>query len=80
MLDNMSQGHCMFFAGAADGAKLVVSVLSEVAGAATDMLRSAESVLSASQAVEAVAAELRREVEASSPELLRSEPFSPSQN
>jgi methyl-accepting chemotaxis protein len=49
--------------GAADGAKLVVSVLNEVAGAATDTRQSAESVLSASQAVEAAAAELRREVE-----------------
>jgi methyl-accepting chemotaxis protein len=50
-------------ASAADGAKLVVSVLDEVAGAATDTRRSAESVLTASQAVEAAAAELRREVE-----------------
>jgi hypothetical protein len=50
-------------AGAADGAKLVVSVLTEVAGAATDTRQSAESVLSASQAVEAAASELRREVE-----------------
>ena len=49
--------------GAADGAKMVVSVLNEVAGAATDTRQSAESVLSASQAVEAAAAELRREVE-----------------
>jgi methyl-accepting chemotaxis protein len=49
--------------GAADGAKLVVSVLNDVAGAATDTRESAESVLSASQAVEAAAAELRREVE-----------------
>jgi methyl-accepting chemotaxis protein len=50
-------------AGAADGAKLVVSVLSEVAGAATDTRHSAQSVLEASQAVEAAASELRREVE-----------------
>jgi methyl-accepting chemotaxis protein len=50
-------------AGAAEGAKVVVSVLNEVAGAATDTRQSAESVLSASQAVEAAAAELRREVE-----------------
>jgi methyl-accepting chemotaxis protein len=50
-------------AGAADGAKMVVSVLGEVAGAATDTRQSAEDVLSASQAVEAAAAELRREVE-----------------
>jgi hypothetical protein len=45
------------------GRKLVVSVLSEVAGAATDTSQTTESVLSASQAVEAAAAELRREVE-----------------
>jgi methyl-accepting chemotaxis protein len=50
-------------ASAADGAKTVVSVLTEVAGAATDTRQSAESVLSASQAVEAAAAELRREGE-----------------
>ena len=50
-------------AGAADGAKLVVSVMDEVAGAATDTRRAAESVLTASQAVEAAAAELRHEVE-----------------
>ncbi len=50
-------------ASAADGAKLVVSVLGEVAGAATDTATSAESVLTASQAVETAAAELRREVE-----------------
>ena len=50
-------------AGAADGAKLVVSVLDEVAGAATETRHSAESVLNASQAVEAAAAELRNEVE-----------------
>ncbi len=49
--------------GAADGTKLVVSVLNKVAGAATDTLQSAESVLWALQAVEAAAAELRREVE-----------------
>ena len=47
-------------AGAADGAKLVVSVLGDVAGAATETRQSAESVLTASQAVEAAAAELRR--------------------
>jgi methyl-accepting chemotaxis protein len=50
-------------AGAADGAKLVVTVLDEVAGAATETRRSAESVLTASQAVEVAAAELRLEVE-----------------
>jgi methyl-accepting chemotaxis protein len=50
-------------AGASDGAKLVVTVLDEVAGAATETRQSAESVLTASQAVEAAAAELRHEVE-----------------
>ena len=50
-------------ASAADGAKLVVTVLDEVAGAATETRQSAESVLTASQAVEAAAAELRHEVE-----------------
>jgi methyl-accepting chemotaxis protein len=50
-------------AGASNGAKLVVSVLDDVAGAATETRESAESVLTASQAVEAAAAELRREVE-----------------
>ena len=49
--------------GAADGAKLVVSVLSDVAGAATETRQSAESVLTASEAVETAAADLRREVE-----------------
>ena len=50
-------------AGAAGGAKLVVTVLDEVAVAATETRRSAETVLTASQAVEAAAAELRHEVE-----------------
>jgi methyl-accepting chemotaxis protein len=50
-------------ASAAEGAKTVVSVLSEVAGAAGDTRESAEKVLSASQAVETAAAELRHEVE-----------------
>jgi methyl-accepting chemotaxis protein len=50
-------------ASAADGAKLVVSVLGNVTGAASETRHSAESVLSASQAVEAAAAELRHEVE-----------------
>ncbi len=50
-------------ASASEGAKLVVTVLSEVAGAATDTRQSAENVLTASQAVEAAATELRREVE-----------------
>ena len=50
-------------ASAAGGAKLVVSVLDEVAGAATETRQSAQSVLTASQAVEAAAADLRGEVE-----------------
>jgi methyl-accepting chemotaxis protein len=50
-------------AGAADGAKLVVSVLGNVTGAASETRQSAESVLTASQAVEAAATELRLEVE-----------------
>jgi methyl-accepting chemotaxis protein len=50
-------------ASASDGAKLVVSVLDEVAGAATETRTSAESVLTASQTVESAAAELRHEVE-----------------
>ena len=50
-------------ASAAAGAKLVVSVLDEVAGAATETRSSAESVLGASQAVELAAADLRHEVE-----------------
>ncbi len=50
-------------ASAAGGAKLVLSVLGEVAGAATDTRHSAESVLNASQAVETAAADLRNEVE-----------------
>jgi len=49
--------------GAADGAKLVVSVLDEVTHAAGDTRRSAEDVLTASQEVEAAAAALRGEVE-----------------
>jgi methyl-accepting chemotaxis protein len=40
-----------------------VSVLDDVANAATETRQSAESVLTASQAVEAAAAELRQEVE-----------------
>ncbi|HVZ54400.1 MAG TPA: PAS-domain containing protein [Pseudolabrys sp.] len=50
-------------ASAANGAKMVVSVLAEVSGAAGETRRSAEDVLTASQAVEQAAAELRREVE-----------------
>jgi methyl-accepting chemotaxis protein len=50
-------------ASASEGSKMVVSVLAEVAGAATETRQSAESVLTASQAVEAAAADLRHEVE-----------------
>jgi hypothetical protein len=50
-------------ASAADGAKLIVSVLSEVAGATTETQRSAQSVLTASEAVEEAASEMRSEVE-----------------
>jgi methyl-accepting chemotaxis protein len=50
-------------ASASEGAKLVVQVLDDVAGAATETRQSAQSVLTASQAVEAAAAELRHEVE-----------------
>ena len=49
--------------GAAAGAKLVVSVLEEVALAAGDTRRSAEHVLAASEAVDTAAATLRNEVE-----------------
>jgi methyl-accepting chemotaxis protein len=50
-------------ASASEGSKLVVSVLADVAGAATETKQSAQNVLTASQAVEAAAAELRHEVE-----------------
>ena len=50
-------------AGAAGGTRQVVSALDEVAGAAIETAHSAESVLTEAQAVEAAAAELRREVE-----------------
>jgi methyl-accepting chemotaxis protein len=50
-------------ASAANDAKLVVSLLDDVTGAATETRQSAQSVLTASQAVEAAAAELRHEVE-----------------
>jgi methyl-accepting chemotaxis protein len=50
-------------ASAAEGARLVVKELDEVAGAATETRQSAESVLTASQAVESAATDLRREVE-----------------
>jgi hypothetical protein len=49
---------------AAGGARIVVSVLSEVVGAATETRQSAQTVLDASQAVEKAAANLRAEVEA----------------
>ena len=50
-------------AGAADSTRQVVSTLGDVAGAATETAQAAESVLTAAQAVEAAAAELRSEVE-----------------
>ena len=50
-------------ASAADGTKVVVSVLNGVAGAATETHTSAQSLLDASQAVAETAANLRREVE-----------------
>ncbi len=50
-------------ASAADGARLVVSVLDNVTGAAAETRKSAESVLGAAQAVESAAAELRQAVE-----------------
>jgi NO-binding membrane sensor protein with MHYT domain len=50
-------------ASAADGTKEIVSVLSDVAGAATETRVSAETVLAASKAVETAAADLRTEVE-----------------
>ena len=48
---------------AADGAKLIVTVLNEVAGATTETQQSAQTVLAASKLVEEVAANLRSEVE-----------------
>ena len=48
---------------AADGAKLIVTVLSEVAGATTEAQESAQTVLAASESVEKAAANLRSEVE-----------------
>ena len=48
---------------AAEGAKLVVVVLSEVAGATSDNRQSAQTVLVASQSVEEAAGNLRGEVE-----------------
>jgi len=49
--------------GAAQGAKLVVAELDDVAGAAAETRRAAELVLSNSKAVETAAAELHQEVE-----------------
>jgi methyl-accepting chemotaxis protein len=48
---------------ASDGAKIVVSVLGEVSGAAAETRHSAESVLTASQSVEVAAGALRKEIE-----------------
>ena len=48
---------------AADGAKRIVSVLSEVAGATTEAQKSAQTVLVSSESVEQVAANLYSEVE-----------------
>jgi methyl-accepting chemotaxis protein len=50
-------------ASAADGAKLIVTVLSEVAGATTATQQSAQTVLTASESVEEAATNLRSEVE-----------------
>ena len=50
-------------ASAAQGTKEIVNVLGEVAGAATETRGSAETVLSASEAVETAATNLRGEVE-----------------
>jgi methyl-accepting chemotaxis protein len=50
-------------ASAADGAKLIGSVLSEVAGATTETQQAAQRVLTASESVEEAAAEMRSEVE-----------------
>ena len=50
-------------ASAAGGAKLVVTVLAEVAGAATGTRTSAEDALTAAQTAEAAVAALRSEIE-----------------
>jgi len=50
-------------ASAADGAKLIVTVLNEVAGAATETQQSAQTVLAASKSVEEETTNLRSEVE-----------------
>jgi methyl-accepting chemotaxis protein len=49
--------------GAAEGTKTIVSVLNELAGAATKTQQSAQTVLTASESVEEAAATLRGEVE-----------------
>src|ERR1051326_1064362 len=49
--------------GAADGTKLIVTVLSELAGATTETQQSAQIVLTASESVDDAAANLRKEVE-----------------
>ena len=48
---------------AAGGAKLIVTVLSEVAGATIETQESAQTVLAASESVKKAAADLRSEVE-----------------
>jgi methyl-accepting chemotaxis protein len=48
---------------AAEGAKLIVTVLSEVAGGTTKTQQSAQTVLAASESVEEAASNLRSEVE-----------------
>jgi PAS domain S-box-containing protein len=50
-------------ASAADGAKMIVTVLNEVTGATTETQLSAQTVLTASESVEEAAANLRSEVE-----------------
>jgi methyl-accepting chemotaxis protein len=49
--------------GAADGAKLIVAILSEVAGATTETQQSAQTVLTAAESVEEAIGNLRNEVE-----------------
>ena len=68
-------------AGTADGAKLVLAVLNEVAGAATDTRHSAESVLNASQAVEAAPPNcaMKSRVSSTASRSKRRARFSPSQ-
>jgi methyl-accepting chemotaxis protein len=48
---------------AAEGTKVIASVLSDVAGAASEARTSAQTLLEASEAVASVAANLRGEVE-----------------